>query len=425
MMAAAMQRAVPVADVKSLVLSKLERAKKASLVLAQLSTNEKNAILMKMADALEKNEGEILAANALDLKSLKVPESMKDRLMLNSSRLKAIASDVRSVALLPDPIGEKEGKEMKNGLRIAKVRVPFGVIGVIYESRPNVTADVASLCIKSGNACVLRGSASALNSNRAIAKAISSAVPEGAVELIDTEDRSAVDVLMNARGYLDIIIPRGGKELISHVVGNSKVPVIETGEGNCHIFVDESADLGMAERIIINAKCQRPSVCNAAEKVLVHERIAGEFLPILGKKLKENGVELRICEKSAKILGDVKVPFILATGQDWGTEYLDLIIGIKIVGDVDEAISHINKYNTKHTEAIITKSDANAKKFVALVDAAAIMVNASTRFTDGGQFGMGAEIGISTQKMHARGPMGLRELTTYKYIVNGNGQIRS
>ncbi|MFA6530877.1 MAG: glutamate-5-semialdehyde dehydrogenase [Candidatus Micrarchaeia archaeon] len=420
-----MQRAVPVADVKSLVLSKLERAKKASLVLAQLSTNEKNAILMKMADALEKNEGEILAANALDLKSLKVPESMKDRLMLNSSRLKAIASDVRSVALLPDPIGEKEGKEMKNGLRIAKVRVPFGVIGVIYESRPNVTADVASLCIKSGNACVLRGSASALNSNRAIAKAISSAVPEGAVELIDTEDRSAVDVLMNARGYLDIIIPRGGKELISHVVGNSKVPVIETGEGNCHIFVDESADLGMAERIIINAKCQRPSVCNAAEKVLVHERIAGEFLPILGKKLKENGVELRICEKSAKILGDVKVPFILATGQDWGTEYLDLIIGIKIVGDVDEAISHINKYNTKHTEAIITKSDANAKKFVALVDAAAIMVNASTRFTDGGQFGMGAEIGISTQKMHARGPMGLRELTTYKYIVNGNGQIRS
>lgn len=413
-------------ETEAFIMGKLGRAKKASLILAQMGAEEKNSMLMKIADSLEKSAPEILAANAKDLSSSKVPENLKDRLMLSESRLKAIAADVRSVASLKDPIWDSkpEVRQAKNGLQIEKIRVPFGVVGVIYESRPNVTADVASLCIKSGNACVLRGSSSALNSNRAIVKAISSVVPEGAVELIDSEDRFAVDVLMNARGYLDVLIPRGGKELISHVVSNSKVPVIETGEGNCHIFVDESADLGMAERITINAKCQRPSVCNAAEKLLVHEKVAEKFLPAIARKLVENGVEIRACEKSAKILKAAKIHFKPATENDWGTEYLDLIIGIKIVNGVDEAIAHINKYNTKHTEAIITRNDANATKFTTLVDAAAVMVNTSTRFTDGGQFGLGAEIGISTQKMHARGPMGLHELTTCKYIVKGNGQIR-
>lgn len=407
-------------DVEKFVIEKLKRAKKASTKLALLSTSEKNNILHDMADALEKNSATILVANAKDVSASELNESLKDRLMLNESRLKAITDDVRKVAELPDPVGEKEEWKLNNGLRIQKVRVPFGVIGVIYESRPNVTVDVAALCLKTGNATVLRGSSSAINSNRAIVEAISKVVPEGAVELIDIEDRSAVDVLFNARNYVDVLIPRGGASLINHVVMNSKVPVIETGAGNCHIYVDDSADLDSAEKIIINAKCQRPGVCNAAEKLLVHEKIAQNFLPIIAQSLKKNEVELRVCEKTSKILHGEK----LATEQDWATEFLDLIIGIKIVKDVDEAIAHINKYNTKHTEAIITNSTENAEKFKKEVDAAAVMVNASTRFTDGGQFGFGAEIGISTQKMHARGPMGLKELTTYKYLVIGNGQIR-
>jgi glutamate-5-semialdehyde dehydrogenase len=298
----------------------------------------------------------------------------------------------------------------------------LGVIAIVYESRPNVTVDVASLCVKTGNACVLRGSASALNSNRAIVNAISSSAPEGSVNLIDSDDRKAVDVMLHARGKIDVLIPRGGAGLIKYVTENATVPVIETGSGNCHIFVDESADLEDAEKIVINAKTQRPGVCNAAEKLLVHRNIAKTFLPKMAKALKDKQVEIRADEESRKIIGtENSKP---ATEDDWGTEYLDLIIGVKIVGDVDEAIRHINKYNTKHTEAIITKNEANAKKFTSLVDASTVMVNASTRFTDGGQFGFGAEIGISTQKMHARGPMALKELTTYKYIVTGQGHVR-
>ncbi|MFH1222619.1 MAG: glutamate-5-semialdehyde dehydrogenase [Candidatus Micrarchaeota archaeon] len=405
---------------KNFILEKLERAKKASVALAQLSTSEKNAMLLAMADALEQNSQEILAANKKDLAAARLTESLRDRLMLNEERIRSIADDLRKVAALPDPVGQEEGWQVQNGLKIRRVRVPLGVVGVIYESRPNVTVDVAALCLKSGNAAVLRGSSLALNSNRAIVNVISKTVPSGAVELIDSEDRSAVDVLMAARDYLDVLIPRGGPELISHVVNNSKVPVIETGAGNCHIFVDESADLDAAERIVINAKCQRPGVCNAAEKLLVHEKIAKEFLLRIAQALKKNKVELRVCEKTAKILKGEK----LATEEDWGREFLDLIIGIKIVGNVDEAIAHINRYNTKHTEAILTNDYKNAEKFSKMIDAAVVMVNASTRFTDGGQFGLGAEIGISTQKMHARGPMGLRELTTCKYVVSGQGQTR-
>ncbi|MBI5228421.1 glutamate-5-semialdehyde dehydrogenase [Candidatus Micrarchaeota archaeon] len=405
-------------------------AKKSGSRLALMDSTEKNAVLEKMAGALENNETEILAANKIDLENAKVKDKTKvkeselDRLMLNSQRLKGIAQDIRMVAALPDPIGGEEMWTRPNGLQIRRVRVPFGVIGAIYESRPNVTADIASLCIKSANACVLRGSASALNSNRAIVKAIKSALPkdiEGAVAFVDTPDRSAVERMMNARGKLDLLIPRGGAELIKRTVENSIVPVIETGTGNCHVFVDEDADQQMAEQIIINSKCQRPGVCNAEEKLLVHEKIAKEFIPKIAKRLQQKGVEIRGCEKTLRILPRIKA----ANEEDWPREYLDLIIAIRIVRNVAEAIEHINKYNSKHTEAIITKNHKNAELFTKSVDAAVVMVNASTRFTDGGQFGFGAEIGISTQKLHARGPMGLRELTTYKYIVQGSGQVRA
>ncbi len=398
----------------------MENAKVASSYLAQLNTTQKNEILIKMADNLEENSEKIIIANSIDLKNAQIKPNEKDRLLLTSSRIKSIANDIRLVANLTDPIGEEEGWSVKNGLKIRKVRVPFGVIAAIYESRPNVTADIASLCIKSSNACILRGSASALNSNRAILDAISSAIPKNSVQLIDSTDRMAVEILMKARGKIDLLIPRGGAELIKRVTENSTVPVIETGTGNCHIFVDESADLEMAENIIINAKCQRPSVCNATEKLIVHEKIAKDFLPLITKKLLNQGVEIRGCEKTLKILNNMKA----ATDEDWPKEYLDLIIGVKVVSDIDEAIAHINKFNSKHTESIITKNYENSQKFLSLIDAAVVMVNASTRFTDGGQFGFGAEVGISTQKLHARGPMGLRELTCSKYQVFGSGQIR-
>jgi glutamate-5-semialdehyde dehydrogenase len=410
-------------ETERFVLGKLENARKASFKLALLSTSEKNRMLLKMADELEKDAPTILAANAKDLEASDLKSSLKDRLMLNKERLKAIADDVRKVAELPDPIGESEEWTRPNGLKISKVRVPLGVVGTIYESRPNVTVDMAALCLKSGNAVVLRGSSSALNSNRALVRAIARTVPEGAVELLDIEDRTAVDVMMNARGLIDVLIPRGGPQLIQRVVMNSKVPVIETGAGNCHIFVDETADLEKAVPLIINAKCQRPGVCNAAEKLLVHEKIADKFLPVVCAELVKNGVELHVCERTAKALGS-KVKHKLATPEDWGTEYLDLVMGVKVVKNISEAIEHINKYNTKHTEAILTENAANAERFAKEIDAAAVMINASTRFTDGSQFGFGAEIGISTQKMHARGPMGLKELTTCKYVVKGTGQIR-
>jgi glutamate-5-semialdehyde dehydrogenase len=404
-----------------------ENAKNAGLMLGAMSSAEKNSILLMMADLIEKNSASIVKANSNDveLARSKMTKSEIDRLQLSIDRLKAIATDVRTVASLRDPVGEEEGWTTPNGLNIRRVRVPFGVIGAIYENRPNVTIDIASLCVKSGNACILRGSASAINSNRALVDAIKPAFSEkgieGAVLLVDTPDRAAVDYMMKARGKLDLLIPRGGSELIARTVEHSKVPVIETGTGNCHVFVDESADQGMAERIILNAKCQRPSVCNAEEKLLVHQKIAKEFIPKIARLLREKGVEIRACPETMIILPDAKS----ATEEDWPKEYLDLIIAIKVVKDVDEAILHINRYNSKHTEAIITKDYESMNKFTKMIDAAVVMVNASTRFTDGGQFGFGAEVGISTQKLHARGPMGLRELTTYKYVVEGNGQVRN
>lgn len=409
-------------DADSYVAGLAQKARTAGMSLAQMDSQEKNLLLAGMAQAIEKNSGEIVKANSIDmgLGQEKMSKSELDRLMLSESRLKSIAADVRVVASLPDPVGKEEGWAVPNGLSIRRVRVPFGVIGAIYENRPNVTIDIASLCLKSGNACLLRGSASALNSNRALIKAIRPALPDGAVQLVDTPDRAAVDSMMKARGMIDLLIPRGGAGLIKHTVENSKVPVIETGTGNCHVYVDQSADLTMAQRIVINSKCQRPGVCNAEEKLLVHEKIAKRFIPMIAKSLRENKVEIRACPKTMKILPDA----IPATEEDWGKEYLDLVIAIKVVDSVEDAIAHINKYNSKHTEAIITDDLGNAKRFTKEVDAAAIMVNASTRFTDGGQFGFGAEVGISTQKLHARGPMGLHELTTYKYIVEGNGQVR-
>ncbi len=416
----------------SYVAGLIERARIASGKLALMSAEEKNRVLLRMADALERGSDAIIKANAADVENAKNPgpgskkmtPSEIDRLVLSPERIRGIANDVRAVAALPDPVGEEEGWTVPNGLSIRKVRVPFGVIGAVYENRPNVTVDIASLCVKSGNSCVLRGSASALRSNRALAEAVRPVLESsglgGAVSFVDSPDRAAVDAMMEARGRLDLLIPRGGPELIRHTVENSKVPVIETGTGNCHVYVDESGDLEMAERIVLNAKCQRPSVCNAEEKLLVHRSIAKAFIPKIAGSLRENGVEIRACPETLKILPDAKP----ATEEDWPKEYLDLVIGIKVVGSVDEAIAHINRYNSKHTEAIITKSFDSANKFAKMVDAAAVMVNASTRFTDGGQFGFGAEVGISTQKLHARGPMGLRELTTYKYIVQGDGQIR-
>jgi glutamate-5-semialdehyde dehydrogenase len=418
----------------SYVMDLIGRGRAASARLAAMSAEEKNAILLRMADAIEKSSEAIARANATDVESAQNPEETQsrkmtpseiDRLVLTPERVRAIAADVRSVASLRDPVGEEEGWATPGGLSIRKVRVPFGVIGAVYENRPNVTIDIASLCIKSGNSCLLRGSASAMNSNRALVAAIRPVLEQGgiagAVEFVDTPDRAAVDAMMGARGHLDLLIPRGGAGLIRRTVENSKVPVIETGTGNCHVFVDESADLAMAERIVVNAKCQRPSVCNAEEKLLVHRAIAKEFIPKIARALREKGVEVRGDGETLELVPDARP----ATEEDWPKEYLDLVIAIKVVGSVDEAIAHINRYNSKHTEAIITKSFENANRFTRMVDAAAVMVNASTRFTDGGQFGFGAEVGISTQKLHARGPMGLRELTTYKYIVQGEGQIRA
>lgn len=401
------------------ILNLISSARLASTSLATMSTKEKNSLLFKMADAIEKNTDTILKANKVDLKNI-LSKTEIDRLTLNPQRLKQIASDVRAVAALPDPIGEEKAWQVQNGLKIRQMRVPFGVIGVIYENRPNVTIDIASLCIKSGNSCILRGSSSALNSNRALVTAIQIVLPKGAVGLVESTDHSAVTMLMNARGLIDLIIPRGGLDLIKFAVENSKVPIIETGTGNCHVYVDNSADLDMAEKIILNAKCQRPTVCNAEEKLLVHKKIAAKFVPRIISSLRKNNVEVFGCAKTKKLVPDI----ILATEEDWSKEYLDLKIAIKIVSDIDEAIFHINKYNSKHTEAIITKNKINLEKFTKKIDAAVVMVNTSTRFTDGGQFGFGAEVGISTQKLHVRGPIGLSGLTCTKYVVTGTGQIR-
>src|SRR5580693_8401991 len=413
---------------------KLLRARAAGARLALLSTAEKNALLLAIADALETRAQTILAANREDVKTSGLEGAMRDRLLLTPPRIKEIARGVREVAALADPIGETLAEWTRpNGLRIRKVRVPLGVVGVIYESRPNVTVDTAVLALKTGNAIVLRGGKEAARSNQRLAEILTAVpgVPAGAIELLDSSTRQSVTDLIKARGLVDVIIPRGGAGLISFVVENSSVPVIETGAGNCHIFVDESAEFGMADQIVINAKTQRPSVCNAAEKLLVHERIAAEYVPRIVKKLIAAGVEVRGDGKSRSLAVELNVEsksvglkIEPAAEQDWYEEYLRLCIAVRVVASVDEAIAHINRYSTKHSDSIVTRDEANARQFLRQVDSAAVYWNASTRFTDGGEFGFGAEMGISTQKLHCRGPFALAELTSSKYEIVGTGQVR-
>lgn len=411
------------------LIIKGQKAKEASYVLMNATTTEKNNALLKMAEVLLKSSKEILEANKKDLENAiekGTPKAMLDRLSLDESRINGMADGLKDVVSLPDPIGEVTGMwKRPNGLQIGKQRVPLGVIGIIYEARPNVTCDAAGLCLKSGNVVILRGGKEAINSNVAIVKALregvkESGLPEDVIQLVENTDREVATEMMKLNQYIDVLIPRGGAGLIQSVVQNATVPVIETGTGNCHVYVDCDADLEMAKNIVINAKTSRPSVCNAEEKLLVNEKIAKEFLPIIYKALKEKDVEVRGDKKVLEVLNEATE----IQDDEWGKEYLDYIIGVKIVKDVDEAINHINKYGTGHSEAIITNSYENSQKFLQRVDAAAVYVNASTRFTDGSEFGFGAEIGISTQKLHARGPMGLNELTTNKYIIYGNGQVR-
>ncbi len=408
------------------IKEKALKAKRASYKLACMGAAGKNAVLQSIADALRNNAEYIISENAKDVNAGEekgMSKGLLDRLSLSAARIEGMAQGLESIAALSDPVGEVIGAwKRPNGLTIGKKRVPLGVVSIIYEARPNVTSDAIGLCVKTGNAVVLRGGSDAVNSNRAIVKvaeeaAYKAGLPEGALQLIDDTSREAATYLMSLNGIIDVLIPRGGAGLIQSVVKNSTIPVIETGTGNCHVFIDKSADLSMGVDIIWNAKTSRPSVCNAAETLLVHEDIAKAFLPAMAKKLSD--VELRGCEKTRSII-DAKE----ATEDDYYTEYLDYILAVKVVKDVDEAIEHINRYGTKHSETIVTKDYGNAEKFLEMVDSAAVYVNASTRFTDGNEFGFGAEIGISTQKLHARGPMGLEELTTYKYIIRGNGQIR-
>ena len=413
----------------SSLISMGQKAKEASYELGVASPGQKNDALTFMAEELIKAKEEIIKANEIDRQNAikkGITDALLDRLSLDDSRIEAMAQGLLDIVKLQDPVGEVTNMwQMPNGLQIGQKRVPIGVLGIIYESRPNVTSDAAGLCLKSGNAVILRGASDAINSNKAVAKALvagikRSGLPEYCVQLLEDTSRETATEMMRLNDYIDVLIPRGGAGLIKSVVQNATVPVIETGTGNCHIFVDETADLEMAKAIVLNAKVQRPGVCNAAEKLLVHEAVANEFLPTIVKALRENGVEVRGCEKAQAIVNDIKV----IEEPEWHQEYLDLIIAVKVVKDVDEAIKHINKYISGHSESIVTESYKNSQKFLQRVDAAAVYVNASTRFTDGGEFGFGGEIGISTQKLHARGPMGLKELTTSKYIIFGDGQIR-
>lgn len=410
-----------------------KNAHEARLKIGIMDTDLKNQILEDAAEALLIHEEEILAANAIDVKNGKennMPAGLLDRLSLNHDRLASMADGIRQVASLDDPIGEMLSmKKRPNGLIIGKKRVPIGVIGMIFEARPNVTSDAFSLCLKSGNCVILKGGKDAINSNIAIVKALKEAlvknkVSEYALNLIEATDRETTNEFMKMNEYVDVLIPRGGAGLIQSVVNNSTIPVIETGTGNCHIYVDANADFDMAIEIIKNAKTQRIGVCNACESIVVHKDIAKEFLPLLYDALKEKEVEMRGDALSVEYLGADKPLVKAATEEDWGTEYLDYIMSVKIVNDIDEAIAHINKYNTAHSESIITNSYDEAQKFLNEIDSACVYVNASTRFSDGNEFGFGAEIGISTQKLHARGPMGLEALTSYKYIIYGNGQVR-
>lgn len=414
---------------KNRTLKKLRKAKNASFVLSITETNVKNKALEYLADSLLKNKDLIVSANKKDINAgIKkgLSNALIDRLTLTEKRIDSFIEGLDIVKNLPDPIGEViDSWTRPNGLKINKVRVPLGVIGIIYEARPNVTVDAASLCLKAGNAVVLRGGSDAINSNLAISHIMSKAVikaglPDGTIEFIDDTDRKSVKDLLSQRKYIDCIIPRGGAGLINMVVENSKIPVIETGVGNCHAYVESSADLEMANDIVLNAKLSRPSVCNAIETLLVDKNIAKQFLPNVLRKLEDAGVEIRGDKTTLDIYGRGKK----ATEDDWYCEYLDLILAVKVVENIDDAISHISKYSSHHSEVIITKDIKKAEKFTNEIDSAAVYVNASTRFTDGFEFGFGSEIGISTQKLHARGPMGLKEITSYKYIIGGSGQTR-
>lgn len=406
------------------------KAKASEKAMRCAGTEQKNKALAAIEKALAENAEKILAANALDLEAAVkngMPPAMQDRLRLTAERIKGIADGVADVIALEDPIGSADSSTVRpNGMRITKIRVPLGTIGIIFESRPNVTVDAAALCLKTGNTVILRGGKEAYNSNKCLCEIMRKAIeesglPADAVQFVDDTTREVTTQLMKCNTYLDVLIPRGGGGLIRAVKENATVPVIETGVGNCHVYVDESADFGTAVNIVDNGKTRRPSVCNAVESLLVHEKIADKVLPLIKERLDKHSVEIRGCEKTAAILGECVVP---VTDEDYATEFLDYIIAVKVVKDIDEAIAHISKYSTGHSECIVTNSLANADKFKNEIDAAAVYVNVSTSFTDGGMFGLGAEIGISTQKLHARGPMGLRELTSMKYLIDGNGQIR-
>ncbi len=417
-------------DTQKTVFEICKRAKDASRAFSVLSTQKKNDLLLCIAKELEANTKKILHANQNDLSAAKdngVPEHMLDRLMLNEARIEGICSSLRSLVGLRDPTGSGELYTTPNGLEITCTRVPLGVAAIIYEARPNVTVDAAALCLKTGNATVLRGGKEAMNTNLCLIEIMRDCIKKNGISpdilgfIEPSLGHGGADALMQARGLVDVLIPRGSKRLISAVVENSKVPVIETGAGNCHLYVDSSADLDMAVTVAINAKCSRPAVCNAIETLLVHEAVADEFLPKFAAAVSEKySLELRGCPRACRILGNISA----ADETDYETEYDDYILAVKVVSTLDEAISHINKYNTGHSEAIITNDRSAADRFKKHVDAAAVYVNASTRFTDGGEFGFGAEIGISTQKLHARGPMGLYALTTQKYLIEGDGQIR-
>lgn len=416
-------------DVKTEVLELGRRAKKASRALAAMTTGAKNEALTAMAEAIVFNTERVLAANEQDIEEATakgIGANLIDRLMLNSIRLKEMAEGLYDVAVLADPVGEVvKGWRVPNGLSIRMVRVPMGVVAIIYEARPNVTVDAAGLCLKSGNAAILRGGSLAARSNAVLTEIIAKAateagMPENTIQAVASPGREAANELMKLEGLVDVLVPRGGEDLIKTVLANSKVPVLYAGAGNCHVFIDAAADFPMARRIVLNAKCQRPSVCNAAESLVVHSSVAADIIPEVAADLMEKGVEVRGDERVCELVADAKP----ATEQDWGKEFLEMIISIKVVDSLDEAIDHINTYGSGHSESIITESYEAAKRFTEEVDAAAVYVNASTRFTDGAQFGMGAEIGISTQKLHARGPMGLTALTSTKYVVEGTGQIR-
>ncbi len=405
--------------------AKLLRAREAASCLAQLTTAEKNDRLLAIAEAIAADLSGILEANRADLDASGLTGAMRDRLLLNPERVAAMVAGIREVVHLPDPVGESLAEWTRpNGLRIRKVRIPLGVVGVIYESRPNVTVDAVSLALKAGNAIVLRGGKEAAHSNERLVEIMTgvAGVPEGAIELLDSRTRDSVRDLIQARGLVDLVIPRGGPGLISFVVDNATVPVIETGAGNCHIFVDESADLEMADRIVLNAKTQRPSVCNAAEKLLVHQRVAEKYVPRIVEKLLASGVEVRGDDETCRLA--LGLPVHLAEAADWSEEYLRLCIAVRVVTGLDDAISHVNRYSSKNSEAIVTEDESSARAFLRRVDSAVVYWNASTRFSDGGEFGFGAEMGISTQKLHCRGPFALAELTSAKYEVTGRGQVR-